>query len=172
MTFCVSEAQARRLIYPENGMPGMLLKQQQRKINHFRVQLVPLRPVPKYKITGPESVAALVREMEDYDRETAKIIHLDTKNQVMGVETVSIGSLSMSIVHPRETVKGAILNNSANVIFVHNHPSGVCDPSLEDINITEKLKEAFELVGISLLDSVIVGKGCHYSLKEAGLLIK
>lgn len=160
------------ITYPEGGMPGMLLKQMQRTraIDTFKVQLVPLRVAPKAKISGPEDVVKLVREMEDYDRESAKVIHLDTKNQVMGVETISIGSLSMSIVHPRETVKGAILNNSANVIFVHNHPSGVCEPSNEDVEITGKLKEAFETVSIALLDSIIVGKGCRYSLREAGFL--
>lgn len=161
------------VIYPEGGMPGLLLKQRQvrlKPMDTFKVQLVPLRTAPKSKIGGPEDVAALVREMEDYDRESAKIVHLDTKNQVMGVETISIGSLSASIVHPRETVKGAILNNSANVIFVHNHPSGICEPSNEDIEISGKLKEAFEMVGIVLLDSIIVGKGCHYSLRETGFI--
>lgn len=162
------------VIYPEGGMPGMLLKQRRAVkpavIDTFKVQLVPLRAAPKAKIGGPVDVVRLVREMEDYDRETSKIIHLDTKNQVMGVETISIGSLSASIVHPRETVKGAILNNSANVIFVHNHPSGICEPSNEDVEISGKLKEAFETVGIALLDSMIVGKGCYYSLREVGFI--
>lgn len=146
----------------------MLLKQR-RAIDTFKVQLIPLRTAPTSKIGGPEDVSRLVREMEDYDRESAKIIHLDTKNQVMGIETISTGSLSASIVHPREAVKGAILNNSSSVIFVHNHPSGVCEPSNEDVHITGVLKEAFETVSIALLDSIIVGKGCHYSLRETGL---
>ncbi len=162
------------VIYPEVGMPGLLLKQMRDvmpgAIDTFKVQLIPLRTAPTAKISGPEDVSRLVREMEDYDRESAKIIHLDTKNQIMGIETISIGSLSASIVHPRETVTGAILNKSANVIFVHNHPSGVCEPSQEDINISEKLKGAFEMVGIVLLDSIIVGKGCHYSLRELGFI--
>ena len=161
------------ITYPEGGMPGLVLKQRRTKtipIDTFKVQLVPLRAAPKTKINMPEDVITLVKEMEDYDRESAKIIHLDTKNQVMGVETISIGSLSASIVHPRETVKGAILNNSANVIFVHNHPSGICGPSNEDVEISGKLKEAFETVGITLLDSIIVGKGCHYSLRETGFI--
>lgn len=161
------------ITYPEGGMPGLVLKQKpwaQRAIDTFKVQLVPLRAAPSAKIGGPEDVAKLMREMEDYDRESAKLIHLDTKNQVMGVETISVGSLSASIVHPRETVKGAILNNSANVIFVHNHPSGICEPSQEDLEISRILKEAFAFVGIELLDSMIVGKGCHYSLREIGFI--
>jgi len=162
------------VIYPEGGMPGLLLKQMQAvkpgAIDTFKVQLIPLRAAPTAKIGSPEDVVRLVREMEDYDRESAKIIHLDTKNQVMGVETISIGSLSASIVHPRETVTGAILNKSANVIFVHNHPSGICQPSNEDVEISGRLKESFELVGIVLLDSIIVGKGCHYSFRETGFI--
>ncbi len=157
------------ITYPEGGIPGILLRQRQAAragINNVRVQLIPIRPVPKYKITGPESVAALVREMEDYDREYAKILHLDSKNQVMGVENISIGSLSATIVHPREAVKGAILANSASVIFLHNHPSGICTASPEDDLMHSKLTQAFDLVGIKLLDSVIVGKGCYYAYSE------
>lgn len=156
--------------YPEGGLPGTLISQTEPKphINSFRVQLVPLRPSPKVRINSPIDVVNLVKEMEDYDREYAKIIHLDTKNNVVGTETISIGSTNQSIVHPRETVKGAILNNSTNVIFIHNHPSGVCEPSREDIEISDTLKKTFSLVGIEMLDSIIVGKGCYYSLRESG----
>ena len=147
-------------------MPGLMLKHKQAGINNIRVQLVPIRPVPHARITGAGDIAKLVSEMEDYDREWAKIVHLDTKNQVMGTENISIGSLGATIVHPRETVKGAILNNSASVIFVHNHPSGICEPSQEDQVMHDTLTRAFDLLGIKLLDSVIVGKGCYFSLEE------
>ena len=161
------------ITYPEGGMPGMVLAHAQKKmkagINNIRVQLVPLRPVPRVRIAGAGDVAKLVYEMEDYDREWAKIIHLDTKNLVLGVETISIGSLSATIVHPRETVKGAILNNSSAVIFVHNHPSGACEPSQEDQVMHDTLARAFEYIAIRFLDSVIVGKGCYYSLEERRL---
>ena len=156
------------MIYPEGGYPGTLLRQNGTGINNIRVQLIPIRPAPKVKITGPEDVSRLVREMEDYDRESAKIIHVDIQNQVLGVENISTGSLSASIVHPRETVTGAILNKAASVLFVHNHPSGVCTPSPEDEIMHGTLTDAFKLVGIRLLDSVIVGKGCYYSIVEGG----
>jgi proteasome lid subunit RPN8/RPN11 len=161
------------ITYPEGGLPGTLISQTekpQRKphLNSFRVQLVPLRPSPKMKINRPLDVASYAKEMEDYDREFAKILHLNTKNEVIGTETISIGSIDQSIVHPRETVKGAILNNTTNVIFIHNHPSENCDPSREDIEISSKLKSAFSLVGIKMLDSIIIGKGCYYSLQESG----
>ena len=158
------------ITYPEGGMPGMTLRQKQQRqlmlpIDTFKVQLVPLRPAPNMKITSPEDVVKLVKEMGDYDREVAKIIHLGTQNQVMGVETISVGSLSASIVHPRETVKGAILNNSASVVFVHNHPSNTCPPSNEDMGVTKNLISAFNTVGIALVDSIIVGKTCYFSFK-------
>ena len=163
------------ITYPEGGMPGMTLRQKQQRqlmlpIDTFKVQLVPLRPAPNMKITSPEDVVKLVKEMGDYDREVAKIIHLGTQNQVMGVETISVGSLSASIVHPRETVKGAILNNSASVVFVHNHPSNTCPPSNEDMGVTKNLISAFNTVGIALVDSIIVGKTCYFSFKEHGLM--
>ncbi len=147
----------------------MLLRQKRAGINNIRVQLIPIRPAPHVRITGAGDIAKLVSEMEDYDREWAKIVHLDTKNQVLGVENISIGSLSATIVHPRETVKGAILNNSSAVIFVHNHPSGVCEPSQEDQAMHDTLTRAFEYMAIRFLDSVIVGKGCYYSLEERRL---
>jgi len=162
------------IIYPEGGIAGTVIRQEQTtkptSINNIRVQLIPTRQAPKAKISSPEDVVKLVKEMENYDREYAKILLLDTKNQVIGIETISIGSLNASIVHPRETLKGAILSSSASTIFLHNHPSGICDPSNEDIEISGKLKEAFEIVGIVLLDSIIVGKGCYYSLRETGFI--
>lgn len=162
------------ITYPEGGIPGALITQKHQTgrqlVDTVRVQLVPLRPAPKGKINAPEDVARLVSELENADREYAKIIHLDTKNQVVNIETISVGSLSASIVHPREAVKGALLANAASTIFVHNHPSGVCDPSREDLEISGRLKEAFALVGIEMLDSIIVGKGCYYSLRETGFI--
>lgn len=157
------------MFYPEGGYPGSLIAQRKAGINNIRVQLIPIRPAPHVMILGAADIAKLVSEMEDYDREWAKIVHLDTKNRLMGTETISIGSLSATIVHPRETVKGAILNNSSSVIFVHNHPSGVCEPSQEDQAMHDTLTRAFEFIGINLLDSVIVGKGCYYSLEERRL---
>lgn len=136
------------------------------KADTMRVQLIEFRKPPGTKIKFADDVVNLVREMEDYDREYVKIIDLDTKNKVIGVENVSVGSIDASIVQPRELIKGAILKNSASVIMVHNHPSGDCHPSPTDIQTAERLRQAFTLVGISFLDSVIVGKNCGYSLKE------
>ncbi len=135
----------------------------------FIVGLKKTRPIPKVKINSPEDVTKFLGHVTDYDRERAKIIHLDTKNQIVGVENISTGSLNASIVHPRETVKGAILNNSNAVIFVHNHPSGNPEPSKEDRDVHRKLKNAFGTVGIELLDSIVIGREGYRSLREEGL---
>ncbi|MCL7412607.1 MAG: hypothetical protein M8353_03195 [ANME-2 cluster archaeon] len=135
----------------------------------IRVELKKFRPAPLVQIGRPDDVVKLLKHIEDYDRESAKILHLDTKNQVVGVENISTGSLNASIVHPREAVKGAILNNSNAAIFVHNHPSGNPEPSSADIDVHDRLKNAFKTVGIDLLDSIVIGKDGYVSLKDRGL---
>src|SRR5207245_2331486 len=90
------------------------------------------------------------------DREAFVALHLDYKNRLDGLHVVSIGSLSASLVHPREVFKAAILSNAAAIIVVHNHPSGDPTPSREDREITARLKLSGETLGIPLLDHVIV----------------
>jgi DNA repair protein RadC len=109
--------------------------------------------------------------LQETDREQFFLLCLNTKNEPTALHTVSIGSLDASIVHPREVFKVAILSNAASVIVAHNHPSGDPTPSKEDIQVTRKLQEAGELLGITLLDHVIVGtEGAYTSLKERGLM--
>jgi DNA repair protein RadC len=97
---------------------------------------------------------------------------LDQKNQVIGLHTVSIGSLTASIVHPRECFKPAILSNAAAIILAHNHPSGDCQPSREDRALTQRLVETGKLLGISVLDHIIIGDGTssYFSFADEGLL--
>jgi DNA repair protein RadC len=95
---------------------------------------------------------------------------LDSKNGLIGVNLVSQGSLSMSAVCPREVFKAAILANSAAVIFLHNHPSGCPEPSLEDRNRTSRLCEAGKILGIRVLDHVVVGQEAFFSFADCGLL--
>lgn len=102
------------------------------------------------------------------DREIFILVCLNTKNQINAIQEVSIGSLSSSIVHPREVYKLAILNNSASIAFMHNHPSGSTDPSQDDISITQKLIDAGKLLGINVLDHVIIGDENYFSLMEKG----
>ena len=109
--------------------------------------------------------------LADVDREHFVVLLLNQKNRVIGVHTVSVGSLTASIVHPRETFKAAILANAAAIICGHNHPSGDCQPSREDRAITQRLKEGGALLGINLLDHVIVGgEGRYFSFADENLL--
>ena len=92
----------------------------------------------------------------DKDREHFVALHLNARNRVVAAETISIGSLVASIVHPREVFKAAILNNSAGIICGHNHPSGELEPSPEDRDINTRLRAAGRLLGIDVLDFLIV----------------
>ena len=95
---------------------------------------------------------------------------LSTKNHVVAVTTVSIGSLNSSIVHPRELFQRAILANAASLILAHNHPSGDPTPSPEDLELTKRLAEAGKLLDIPVLDHLVVGEKSFVSLKERGCL--
>jgi len=104
--------------------------------------------------------------LEDYfahhDREEMLAVLLDAKHKITGLHTVSIGSMSMSIVHPRETFKAAIVGNCAAIILAHNHPSGDPAPSQEDRQLTKRLKECGDLLGIPVLDHMVIGYGGRY----------
>jgi DNA repair protein RadC len=142
----------------------------------LKISKPPSDGVPVYKIslvresTVIESPAVPLRRSSDVaemlrplfaglDREQFAVLLLDSGRRPVGVNIVSVGSLTASIVHPRETFKAAILTNSAAVILAHNHPSGSVQPSPEDIELTKRLRDAGELLGIRVLDHVIIGDG-------------
>lgn len=108
--------------------------------------------------------------MKDLKQEMFRCALLDTKNRIIREEVVSIGSLSASLVHPRETFKAAIRESAAAVIFTHNHPSGDVRPSQEDILLTKRLVQAGEVIGIRVLDHIIIADGGHFSFKDQGLM--
>jgi DNA repair protein RadC len=121
-------------------------------------------------VKTPEDVASLVRRrLKDKKKEYFLALLLDTRNQLIKVAEISIGSLEASIVHPREVFKEAISASAASVIFAHNHPSGVPEASEDDINLTKRLAEAGEIVGIDVLDHIIIGDKKYLSLKREGL---
>lgn len=123
-----------------------------------------------YKIRGPGDVYRAFASLSECDRERFYTVHLDAQNQVCGVELVSQGTLDSSLITPREVYKSAILANAGGIILVHNHPSGVPDPSAEDRSITRLLKEGGELLGIPILDHVIIGDHDFFSFADEGLL--
>lgn len=111
-----------------------------------------------------------LRHLAKMDREHFVALHLDARNGLIGIETVSIGSLTATIVHPREVLKAALLCNSAGFIVAHNHPSGDSTPSPEDRETTRRLAKAAEIMGIPLLDHLIVSAESYFSFKERNLL--
>jgi DNA repair protein RadC len=120
-------------------------------------------------VRAPKDIARMfMDEMKHYDREHFKAAFLNTKNQIIKVATVSIGSLNASIVHPREILKPAIAASAASIILVHNHPTGDPTPSREDIEFTRRFAKCGDLIGIELLDHIVIGSDRFTSLKESG----
>ena len=141
----------------------------------YKVTLVREGRVPCYnnQIRSAVDAATLLHTyLADVDREHFVIVLLDQKNRIIGINTVSVGSLTASIVHPRECFKPAILSNAAAIILGHNHPSSDCQPSREDRSITMRLVECGKLLGISVLDHIIIGDGTskYFSFADEGLL--
>lgn len=110
--------------------------------------------------------------MRDLKKEKFKVIMLDVKNKIIKDIDISVGSLTESIVHPREVLKEIIKESAASVIFLHNHPSGESNPSKNDMDITERLVGACELVGVKVLDHIILGEDNYFSFAQEGLLKK
>jgi DNA repair protein RadC len=125
------------------------------------------------QIHSSRDAAGLFRQyLGNVDREHCMVAMVDQKHKVIGVNTVSMGSLTASVVHPREVMKPAILSNAAALICCHNHPSGAPQPSQEDRALTRRLVDAGKLLGIALLDHVILGDGTemYFSFADEGLL--
>jgi DNA repair protein RadC len=122
-------------------------------------------------IRSPQDVSNLLMDRLRFQtKEHFLTLHLDTKNQIIGEDLVSIGSLNASIVHPREIFKPVLKRSAASIICVHNHPSGDPTPSREDIDVTRRIVEAGNILGIDVLDHVIIGDQKYASLKELGLM--
>ena len=123
------------------------------------------------KIEGPEDVAHYVMPMLRYEqKEHFLVMLLDVRNGVIGLPTISVGSLTASIAHPREIFREAIRHSAASIILIHNHPSGDPSPSREDIQLTKQMTKAGEIMGIPVLDHVIVAGDHFISIKEANCL--
>ena len=122
-------------------------------------------------ISSPKDAYEMIKDqLQDLDREQFIIACLNTKNEPTNISVVSVGTLNKAIVHPREVFKTAILSNAASIMAFHNHPSGDTTLSDQDIQLTHRLIEAGELLGIKLLDHLIIGGGSFTSLKEKGYL--
>ena len=125
----------------------------------------------RYTIRSPEDAAAyLMTDMSSLTQEHFVVLFLNVKNEVLHKQTIFIGSLNSSIVHPREIFREAVKRSAASIICAHNHPSGNPTPSPEDIDVTKRLTEAGALMGIEVLDHVIIGDHQFISLKEKGYM--
>lgn len=128
-------------------------------------------PATRVVLSGPAEVyAAFGPLMEDLPREVFRIALLDAQNGLLRDRVISEGTLSASLVHPREVFKPAILESAASVILLHNHPSGDPTPSREDIRLTRQLVECARLLDLRIHDHVIVGRGRYVSLVEQGII--
>lgn len=125
----------------------------------------------RFIIKSPDDVSRLLmEEMRHLKKEVFKVVLLNTKNHVIKHINVSVGSLSASIVHPREVFCEAVKAGCSAVLMIHNHPSGDPDPSSEDIETTRRLVNAGDILGIKVLDHIVIGDGRYVSLKERGII--
>nr|WP_304413184.1 DNA repair protein RadC [Paucisalibacillus sp. EB02] len=129
------------------------------------------KPNERYVIRSPEDGADYVmEELRNLNQEHFVVLFLNTKNQIIHRQTIFIGSLNASIVHPREVFREAVKRSAASIIVAHNHPSGDPTPSQEDIHVTRRLAESGKMIGIELLDHLVIGDRNFVSLKEKGYL--
>ena len=124
---------------------------------------------PETRYTAPSQIYDAFKFLLQETKEYFLALHLDGKNRIICLDVVSMGSLNQSIVHPREVFKTALLSSAAAIILIHQHPTGDPTPSREDREITRRLKEAGDLLGIMVLDHIIVGES-YLSFVEMGLL--
>lgn len=123
------------------------------------------------KIETPKTVFDILKnDLRDKKKEHFKLLSLNSRNQLISIDDISIGTLTASLAHPREIFYPAIKNSAATIILVHNHPSGDPTPSKDDIKITKRLVKASQFLGIGISDHLIIGRDNFFSFKEKGLL--
>ena len=145
------------------------------RINFYTLKMIKEDSVPYEApvIKSPAEVYRAAKQLLALHEEPEEhfcIFCLNTKNKIVGVHTISIGSVNATIVHPREVFKAAMLNNAAAIICIHNHPSGDPEPSRVDIESTHRLVDAGNILGIDVLDHIIIGDGKYISLQELGMM--
>lgn len=160
----IEELTAIRGIGPAKGVVILAAIEIGKRMNQYK-------PNDRYIIRSPEDGADYVmEEMRSLAQEHFVVLFLNTKNQIIHRQTIFIGSLNASIVHPREIYREAVKRSAASIICAHNHPSGDPTPSQEDIHVTRRLVESGKMIGIELLDHLIIGDRKFISLKEKGYL--
>lgn len=144
------------------------------KLNMVSIRLVKDAPVySDHRIVSPEAAVDVMGDLLcEMDREVVCVINLKSDSTPINCSIVSIGAINQTIAHPREMLKTSILANAANIILMHNHPSGTLEPSREDTMLTDRMIQVCNLIGIPLLDHIIVGgdNGKYFSFKEKGIM--
>ena len=134
-------------------------------------RIAKLQAIKKFNVNSPSSVATCyMEEMRHLSQEHLKIVMLDTKNNIIRDQVITKGTVNSSLITPREIFVQALKFEAVNIIVLHNHPSGDPSPSKEDIQITRRIKECGEMIGISMLDHIIIGDCKYISLKEKGII--
>ncbi len=131
-------------------------------VTEMRLRQTKRKPI---RVHDVNDVWPLIKKMGKFTREHFVILLINTRNEVFGFETISIGGIDSTITHPREVFIPAIVHSSAKIILVHNHPSGDPEPSPEDVEVTRRLRAAGELLGIPVIDHIIVGRTHCISLR-------
>jgi DNA repair protein RadC len=121
-------------------------------------------------ILSPKDVWEKMEDLRNSKKEHFVVFYLDTRNQIIKREIISIGTLNTNLIHPREVFESAIRYSTSQIIISHNHPSGIADSSEEDICVSKRLVEAGNILGIDILDHIIVSKDDYKSMKEFNLL--
>ena len=116
--------------------------------------------------------AFIQEELSDYDREAIVVLNLNVKGKPINASITSLGTLNSSIAHPREVFKTSILSNAASIILMHNHPSGDCTPSRDDIDMIERMYMCGQILGIEVLDHIILGQDTYFSFSDNGLVFR
>jgi|SRR5690625_520882 len=160
----IEELTAIKGIGPAKGVVILAAIEMGKRMNAYK-------PNNSYIVRSPEDGANYVMEdMRTLSQEHFVVLFLNTKNQIIHQQTIFIGSLNASIVHPREVFREAVKRSAASIICAHNHPSGDPTPSQEDIHVTRRLVESGKMIGIELLDHLVIGDRKFVSLKEKGYL--
>lgn len=123
-------------------------------------------------ISTPEAAVEFIHEeLANYDREAIVVLNLDVKGRPINASITSLGTLNCSMSHPREIFKTSILSNAASIILMHNHPSGDCTPSQEDIDMTERMYVCGQILGIEVLDHIVLGEERFFSFRKNDLIV-
>ena len=151
-----------------------MISEDHRALPIARVRLIEADAFPKIGSVQncDDAILVIEKEFSDLDREMFGILNMNTKGEVINMSIVSVGTLSAALVHPREVFKSSILSNASTILCFHNHPSGNVTPSETDIEMTERLREAGDLLGIPLVDHIIIAPGSQgsFSFLEHGLI--